>query len=106
MEFIGLSRAPEACTLPTVEQPLRVDEFNRVLAAAASGVERVSPEQLRITLRPAPDLAAAAASLAVRETRCCSFFTFTLTASADRLRLDVTVPAGQAGVLDALAQSA
>jgi hypothetical protein len=37
---------------------------------------------------------------------CCSFFTFALTAASGRLTLEVTVPAPQAGVLDALADRA
>jgi hypothetical protein len=46
------------------------------------------------------------AQLAATETACCSFFTFTLTATAGSLVLDVAVPAAQLPVLDALAARA
>ncbi len=53
-------------------------------------------------LPPRPELAAEAADLVVRETQCCSFFTFALTATGGRLHLDVTVPESQTPVLDAM----
>ena len=52
------------------------------------------------------DAEAAVADLTARETECCSFFDFTLTPAGQRLLLDVTVPAGEVGVLDALASRA
>ena len=94
---------PDACTLPTAERPLRLDEFDALFAEATRGVRRVSAERLRVELAPDPGVAARAAELAVRETSCCSFFTFTVTADAGGLRLDVTVPDGRTDVLDALA---
>lgn len=103
MELVRLDLVPDVCALPTAEQPLRVEEFDRLLAAAGGTVERISPEQLRITLPSTPEVAAETASLIVRETQCCSFFTFTLTATAGALDLDVTVPPSQTAVLDALA---
>lgn len=106
MDLIVLSEVPDACTLPTAARPLRLAEFDRLLAAVASSAERVTPERLRITLRRDPEVAAEAANLMVRETGCCSFFTFALTASADWLQLDVTVAAGHEGVLDALGRRA
>ena len=42
----------------------------------------------------------------VRETQCCSFFIFGLTASGSGLELTVTVPPAQAPVLDALVNQA
>jgi hypothetical protein len=47
-----------------------------------------------------------AARLAVHETGCCSFFTFSVVATGDELRLDVAVPEGQTEVLDAFAERA
>jgi hypothetical protein len=38
-----------------------------------------------------------------RETACCGFFTFTLTATEKALSLEVTVPEAHTAVLDALA---
>ena len=98
---IDLSQAPEACTLPTVERPLRVAEFDRLWSTAA-GVERLGPQAARISLPPRPEVAAEAADLVVRETQCCSFFTFTLMATGGRLHLDVSVPESQTPVLDAM----
>ena len=99
---IDLSQAPEACTLPTVERPLRIAEFDRLFATAAAPVERLGPQIARIVLPPRPELAADAANLVVRETQCCSFFAFALTATGGRLHLDVTVPENQIEVLDAI----
>jgi hypothetical protein len=101
MEITDVTSVPEACTLPTVQRPLRMAEFDR-LFALATAADRLSPEQVRIALPSSPQVAAQAADLVVRETRCCSFFTFSLTASAGRLHLDVTVPDTQAQVLDAI----
>ncbi|GAA3744391.1 hypothetical protein GCM10022225_30060 [Plantactinospora mayteni] len=97
---------PQACTLPTAERPLRLTEFDELFASAVRGVERVDPLRVRLELRPEPAVAARAADLVVRETACCSFFTFTLGATAGRLTLDVAVPAGRVAVLDALAARA
>ena len=97
---------PASCTLPTVEQPLREAEFDALFADAVERVERPGPERVSLTLRPAPEVAARAADLAVRETGCCSFFTFSVIATAGELRLDVAVAAGHADVLDALAARA
>ncbi|MDV3220403.1 hypothetical protein [Intrasporangium sp.] len=95
---------PEACTLPTAEQPSRIAEwgslFTHVLATASLGAQRG-----RIIL-PADDaLAARARDLAARETSCCSFFTFEFGAGSDEsgaptLTLDVSVPSAQRAVLD------
>lgn len=97
---------PAACTLPTVERPMRVAEFDSLLGTAVRGVDRMEETRLRLELDPSPDIAGQAAQLAVRETGCCSFFTFTLTADGDGVRLDVTVPEGRVDVLDALAARA
>lgn len=102
MSFIDVNHAPEACTLPTVDRPLRVAEFDRLFARASVAVERLSPQAARITLPPSPETAAEAADLVARETECCSFFTFSVTATGGRLHLDVAVPESQTSVLDAL----
>lgn len=97
---------PPACTLPTAQQPLRRSEFDGLFASAVRSVERVDRLRVRLELVPEPAVAARAANLMVRETECCSFFTFTLTATGGRLSADVTVPPGQVQVLDALADRA
>jgi hypothetical protein len=90
-----------SCTLPTAERPLRAAEFDRVFAEAR-GVRRVSPERVRVELEPSAEVAARVADLAVRETGCCSFFTFALTAGAGTLHLEITVGPEHVEVLDAL----
>jgi hypothetical protein len=92
---------PDACTLPTIEQPLRVKEFRELFAAELVSSQRLGPTRLRITLRPG--CADRVRDLTVRESQCCSFFTFTIRDEAERVVLDVEVPAAQQQVLDALA---
>lgn len=97
---------PATCTLPTVERPTRVAEFDSLLGTAVRGVDRIAETRLRLELEPSPEVAGQAAQLAAKETGCCSFFTFTLTADGAGVRLDVAVPDGQTDVLDALAARA
>jgi hypothetical protein len=99
-----LSWAPEACTLPTAERPLRQAEFDELFATALLGQERPAPTRLRWRLAPAA--AGPARDLTDRESRCCSFFTFTLTPVAQALEIDVAVPAEHVDVLDALERRA
>ncbi|MFD3402274.1 hypothetical protein ACFWUU_16440 [Kribbella sp. NPDC058693] len=92
--------APDACTLPTAERPFRVAEFDQLFADHLRDSNRVDPQTLDLTL--APESRATVEDLTARELECCSFFTFTLTASADHLRLRITVPPTQTAVLDGL----
>src|SRR5882724_6146103 len=62
----------DACTLPTMEQPLRVAEFGRLFSEAVRAVQRVTPTQLRLEL--VATAKATAQDLVARETDCCSFF--------------------------------
>ncbi len=101
--LVGPSGVPDACTLPTAVQPLRMAEFDELFATAVEAVERVDASRVRLDLQPEPAVAARVADLLVRETGCCSFFTFTLTANAGRLLLEVAVPPAHREVLDALA---
>jgi hypothetical protein len=92
---------PEACTLPSRERPLRVAEFDALFATALHAWERPAAELLRLSLEPGCE--AELRDLTVRETACCSFFTFTVRREGkDLLTLDISVPAAQAPVLDAL----
>jgi hypothetical protein len=95
---------PEVCTLPTVDRPVRVAEFDALFARGLTAQERVSPTVLRWTLDPGVELTAR--DLTARETACCSFFSFEFTAAADAVQLEVTVPPGQVEVLNALAARA
>lgn len=102
----GVSWLVQACTLPTTEQPLRLVEFDQLFATDVRTADRLAADRLRLELTADPAVAARAADLAVRETACCSFFVFTLTASDGRVTLDVTVPESHVNVLDALAARA
>ncbi len=102
----GGAWVPDACTLPTAQRPLRVAAFDELFTEAVRGIERPAPSRLRLDLHPGPQIAGRAAELAARETGCCSFFTFTLTATSGGLVLEVTVPDSRTAVLDALAARA
>lgn len=101
---------PDACTLPTAEQPLRLAEFDELFATAVRRVDTVAATHARMRLTGSAGLAATVRDLTARETACCSFFTFTVTPEpaerGEALTLDVEVPAAYAGVLAALAQRA
>lgn len=96
------SWVPEACSLPTAERPLRVAEFDELFSSAVLNVARPEPGRVELALDPTAEVAASTAALAVRETACCSFFSFALTATAGQLLLTVTVPPAHIRVLDAL----
>lgn len=94
------------CTLPTVERPVRLAEFDAVFATARR-VERISSGHVRMLLAGDATLAATVVDLTEREARCCSFFTFTVTpADGASLTLDIVVPARYTDVVDALAARA
>ncbi|WP_203935984.1 hypothetical protein [Planosporangium mesophilum] len=95
---------PEACTLPTVERPLRLAEFDDLFATALRDQRRLSPTTLRWRLDPVAE--PTARDLTDRENSCCSFFSFTFVSDGERVRLDVGVPVAYVDVLDALAERA
>jgi len=98
-----LDWAPEACTLPTAEQPLRQAEFDALFTASARGGERLAPQHLRVSLTGAADLAESVRDLAERETACCSFFTFAVTTpQPGQVQLDIEVSPAHVDILDAL----
>jgi hypothetical protein len=103
MSGTGWPGPPDACTLPTAERPIRIAEFDDLFATAVTWVERPSATRLRLGLPADPEVAGRAASLAVRESDCCAFFTFTLNASGPDMRFEVTVPGAYTEVLDGLA---
>jgi hypothetical protein len=98
--------AVDACTLPTEEQPLREAEFDALFATALKRVVRPAPERLRLILDSGAVTASAVRDLVARESSCCSFFDFRLTAATDDLVLDVQVPAARVAVLNGLARRA
>jgi hypothetical protein len=99
-----LAWAPAACTLPTVQRPLRVAEFDDLFTTMLRGQQRLSSTRLSWHLDPAAE--AIARDLTARETACCSFFSFAFAPDGDTLRLDVEVPVAHVAVLDALAARA
>jgi hypothetical protein len=105
-----LAWAPDACTLPTVQRPLRLAEFDDLFAAAVRAVDRATPMHTRLRLSGAIGLDATVRDLTARETACCSFFDFAITpgtaADGEALVLDVRVPAQYADVLAALSTRA
>ncbi|MEV4703283.1 hypothetical protein [Actinoplanes sp. NPDC049316] len=102
--------APAACTLPTAERPLRVAEFDALFASAARHIDAVTPTHAVIRLAGPPGLEATVRDLTARETACCSFFTFTVTATpsaaGEEVTLHVDVPAEHTDVLQALTRRA
>jgi hypothetical protein len=99
-----LTWVPQACALPSVEQPLRVAEFDELFATALRELLRPTATSLRLVLDPSA--ARTARELTERETACCSFFTFTITDVGDELHVEVGVPPVHLAVLDALADRA
>jgi hypothetical protein len=102
-----LAWVPDACSLPAAERPLRLAEFDDLLASAVRRVEPVTSTHARLYLTGGTGLAATVRELTARETECCSFFDFMVTPDAvgegEALILDVKVPAQYADVLHALA---
>lgn len=101
-----LDRNPDACTLTAAQRPLRLAEFDDVFRTSVLSVTRPSPGLARLKLVASPELAATVASLAVRETDCCSFFTFTLSATGGVLSLEIAAPPERAEIVEALAARA
>jgi hypothetical protein len=101
---------PDACTLPTVDQPLRLAEFDDLFATAVRQVARIDAHHVRLRLAGPVGLAASVRDLTARETQCCSFFAFTVApeqaADGEALTMDIEVPSQYADVLDSLAQRA
>jgi hypothetical protein len=91
--------APDACTLPTADRPLRVAEFDDLFAFVVRG-ERSAPQRLDLVLRRIVE--SPARDLARRESQCCSFFTFGFEAAGADVVMHIAVPPEHVEVLDAL----
>jgi len=94
-----------ACTMPTIDRPTRVAEFDALFAEHATSVEREG-ELARIHLKGPESLRARVQDLTDRETSCCSFFTFTLSGAGTELILEIAVPPARREVLDSLVDRA
>ena len=91
--------APDACTLPTRERPLRVAEFD----ALFFHVQRLQrPEPTRLDLVLPREAETTARDLGARESACCSFFTFEFEPAGDGVVMHVGVPPSHVEVLDAI----
>jgi hypothetical protein len=101
---IGELRVPQACTLPTIEQPLRLAEFHDLFSTGLTAQTRLSPTVLRWSLDPVVETVAR--DLTARETECCSFFRFGFASTGEKLEVEVEVPPEQVEVLNALEQRA
>lgn len=97
---------PDACTLPSVEQPLRTTEFADLFARDVVSVTQESDTKIVLELRPDPASASRAAALAAKEVECCSFFRFQLTIAEGQVRLVIETSPEHAGVLGGLLQAA
>jgi hypothetical protein len=91
--------APDACTLPTTERPLRVAEFDDLFSFVVHA-ERRDPQRLDLMLRRIVE--GPARDLAQRESECCSFFTFEFEAVGEDVVMRIGVPPEHVAVLDAL----
>jgi len=91
--------APDACTLPTAERPLRVAEFDDLFAFVVRA-ERSQPQRLDLVLRRIVE--SPARDLARRESQCCSFFTFEFEPAGADVVMHIAVPPEHVEVLDAL----
>jgi hypothetical protein len=91
--------APDACTLPTAERPLRVAEFDDLFAFVVRA-ERREPQRLDVVLRRIVE--APARDLARRESECCAFFTFEFEPAGNDVVMHIAVPPEYVEVLDAL----
>ncbi|MEV0335594.1 hypothetical protein [Nocardia sp. NPDC050717] len=95
---------PDACTLPTVQQPIRIAEFDRFFTDSTHDLRRAGPTRLELLVDPAAD--ALARELAGQESSCCSFFTFDFAEAGEHLVMGVDVPSAYVEVLDAFAARA
>jgi len=94
----------EACMLPTIDQPLRIAEWDDLFGFGLQAVRRDNALSARFELHRDLEVALQTTALAVKESGCCSFFTFALTVTGANLTLDISVPEEHVAVLDALVQ--
>lgn len=91
--------APDACTLPTSERPLRIAEFGDLFGHV---LRWTRSETTRLDLVLPSDIESAARHLARRESECCSFFMFTFDLVGENIVMHICVPPSQVAVLDAI----
>ena len=91
--------APDTCTLPTAQRPLRVMEFDELFASV---LRKTRAQATRLDLVLPPEVEAEARSLAERESACCSFFTFEFEPSGGYIVMHISVRPDQVEALDAI----
>ena len=89
---------PIACSLTGGEYTDRVQQWRRVLAGSTP--QRRADGAVRVALDV--DRLPALVALVVDETRCCPFFTFTLTVTHAGVQLDAAAPDDARPLLDEL----
>ena len=93
----------EACTLPTVDRPLRLAEFDDLFATTLRSIENTGPTHARLLLSGEAAVAERTQLLADAESSCCSFFTFSVnTVELGLVAFDIEVPAAYTDVLAGL----
>jgi hypothetical protein len=79
--------ATSACTLPTVERPLRLAEFDALFSLATS-VE-YDGSTARLHFSGPPTLRDEVVELTARESQCCSFFAFSVEGTDSEVDLGI-----------------
>ena len=93
----------EACSLPTIERPLRLAEFDDLFATTLLSVEKTGPTRARLLLTGDEEVVERTRRLADAESSCCSFFTFGVsTVETGLVAFDIEVPDAYVDVLGAL----
>ena len=83
--------APDACTLPTVERPLRVREFTELFKDSLVGIRGATSAGTGAVLTFRSGQFERVAELARRELSCCSFFEFQTTEDENGVQLSIDV---------------
>ena len=97
----GAGWVPSVCALPTVEQPLRLAEFDDLFRSAVHRATRTQGTRLDLVIAATSE--ASARDLADRESACCSFFQFSFAPTVDgKVVMGIGVPDHHVDVLDAL----
>ncbi|WP_216916772.1 hypothetical protein [Nocardia noduli] len=95
-----------ACTLPTVQRPTRLAEFDAFFADSVRTARRADSTRLELTLIDTSDAEPVGRDLAARESTCCSFFTFTFEDTPAGTVMRIEAPVAYVEVLDALTERA
>lgn len=90
-KLIPVHVVPIACTLDAGGQKERLEEFRLLFADAFVGRER-TVDGIRFRFRADDGIEARVRDLAERESQCCAFFAFTVTAIGGEVLWDARVP--------------